>query len=318
MTLGVYMKLVERLILIIGLVYFSCDFAEAAKSNSQKTKKVNLKKSNVKNKANKKPIATKLPPKKINRVPAQIRKPASSFFDGNNESDIKIETKLEPKKQVLNNLLVPQQNVKLNPLPDLGNTKDVRVVEVRKRLALSNAEKNYKEFFINGGSNQGLKEGAWVTVERRVPVHDPFQNAAIGDMYVPVGDLELIKVAQDLSVARLLEIKNPYFRPILEFDAIMLGDKLNLATLRQPQTNKKERFTLQAVDSEYESLKGKKEIASLSVGMDTDLNAATLEPREIGRENTEVNTSAINSIPDSKSKLTTKGSSQKEIITIPQ
>lgn len=308
--LGNTMKLL--FVLIISLI-FTGNTIHAEVKAADKNAKIKKKKS------------TKLPTKK------NIRSPASSSVG-------KTEVKLPvgPTTVVSNpnlqstppaNAVVPEA-----PLPELGNTKDVRVIEVRKRLAMSNSEKNYKEFFINGGSRHGLSEGKWVSVERRVPVHDPFLNSSIGDMYVPVGELELIKVTSDLSVARLLEIKDPYFRPILEFDAIMLGDRLDLSTLRAAGSKKRNRFILQAVDSEYQSLNPNESVANNVVGMDTDLNVAVKEEKPPVATTPTVASVPFDATvlaqaeppkekniePKPKMELNVNGKNKKEIITIPK
>ncbi|MCC6137445.1 MAG: hypothetical protein IT287_02345 [Bdellovibrionaceae bacterium] len=106
------------------------------------------------------------------------------------------------------------------------------VIEVRKNTSLSKKEKVFKNFFINGGQNLGLQAGMHVDVSRRLPVHDPLKNASIGDLRVKVGTLEIIHSEGKISVARLVSYDSMEKRPLLDYEAVMVGDRLDLASLR--------------------------------------------------------------------------------------
>lgn len=109
------------------------------------------------------------------------------------------------------------------------------VIEVKKNIQLSKIEKVYKNFFINGGENLGLKKGHIVDVLRRVPFHDPLKNISVGDIRVKVGELEIIHADGQLSVARQIGLEDPENRPVLDYEAVMVGDRLDLASSRAPK-----------------------------------------------------------------------------------
>lgn len=125
------------------------------------------------------------------------------------------------------------------------------VIEVRKNTNLFKKEKVFKNFFINGGQNLGLKLGMHVDVTRRLPVHDPLKNASIGDLKVKVGTLEIIHSESKISVARLVSYDSMEKRPLLDYEAIMVGDRLDLESLRAAPVVKDE-------DSPAKSLEGEK------------------------------------------------------------
>ena len=110
------------------------------------------------------------------------------------------------------------------------------VIEVKKNIQLSKNDKIFKNFFINGGENLGLKKGYRVDVLRRVPFHDPLKNISVGDIRVKVGELEIIHADRLLSVARQISLENPEDRPVLDYEAVMVGDRLDLASSRAPKT----------------------------------------------------------------------------------
>jgi hypothetical protein len=109
------------------------------------------------------------------------------------------------------------------------------VIEVRKNISLSKNDKVYKNFFINGGENLGLKKGHTVEVLRRVPFHDPLKNISVGDIRVKVGELEIIHSEKNLSVAKLISQESSENRPVLDYEAVMVGDRLDLGTIRAPK-----------------------------------------------------------------------------------
>ncbi len=113
-----------------------------------------------------------------------------------------------------------------------GATEEAVVIEVRKKIKLHDLERTYADYFIRGGSKLGLSEGVLVSVVRRVPVHDPFDNASVGDFHVKVADVEIIHVDDQKAIGRLVEIDRRAARPMLAYDAIMIGDRLDLTTMR--------------------------------------------------------------------------------------
>lgn len=106
------------------------------------------------------------------------------------------------------------------------------IIEVRKKVKLHDMERVYADYFIKGGSDLGLSKGTLVSVSRRLPVHDPFDNKSVGDFYVKVADIEIIHSDSEKSIGRLIEIDRREARPMLTYDAVMIGDRLDLTTMR--------------------------------------------------------------------------------------
>ncbi|MEM7646446.1 MAG: hypothetical protein AAF203_06025 [Pseudomonadota bacterium] len=117
--------------------------------------------------------------------------------------------------------------------------KEAVVIEVRKKVKLHDSERVYADYFIRGGRNLGLAKGVLVSVTRRVPVHDPFENASVGDFKVKVADLEIIHADQKKSIGRLIEIDRREARPMLTYDSVMIGDRLDLDSMRAKVSYKK-------------------------------------------------------------------------------
>jgi hypothetical protein len=112
--------------------------------------------------------------------------------------------------------------------------KEAVVIEVRKTISMSKNDKVYKNFFINGGGNLGLKKGVIVDVLRRLPMHDPLKNISVGDLRIKVGEIEIIHNDDFLSVAKLVSQESPENRPVLDYEAVMVGDRLDLSSIKTP------------------------------------------------------------------------------------
>lgn len=110
--------------------------------------------------------------------------------------------------------------------------KEVTVFDVRRPLAMENGEQPQKDYFLNAGSIDGLKNGMLVNVTRRQALYDPYLNKSPGDLVVSVGVLRIIHVQADMSVARLESLQNGATAPTVEFEAVMAGDKVDLSSAR--------------------------------------------------------------------------------------
>lgn len=125
------------------------------------------------------------------------------------------------------------------------------VFDVRRSLAMEPGEKVFHDFYINAGSASGLKRGAYLSVVREVPVHDPVQNKQQGTLNVQVGYLVVVHVERNLAVARIAGELGTKDRPVLEFEALMIGDKVDLKSqTSQPPKLQKSAADDSAVASE--------------------------------------------------------------------
>ncbi len=106
---------------------------------------------------------------------------------------------------------------------------ELTIFDVRKNLALSDTEKVYRDFYINGGTEAGLTTGMIITVQRRLPLYDNYLNRSAGDLDLKVAKIKVIHVQKGLSVARLHSEYDRSTSPLLEDNFIMVGDRLDLA-----------------------------------------------------------------------------------------
>jgi outer membrane protein OmpA-like peptidoglycan-associated protein len=103
-------------------------------------------------------------------------------------------------------------------------------VEVGTPLENSNPKEPIKDFYINAGSNDGLVESSILDVYRAKIVRDPAtgQDSAIS---IPVGQIKVVKLFEDVTVARILSLTVATETPVLKYPTVMVGDSAQLAKM---------------------------------------------------------------------------------------
>lgn len=107
---------------------------------------------------------------------------------------------------------------------------DLTIFDVRKNLPMSDTDPVYRDFYIDGGSESGLSVGMVLTVQRRMPLYDSYQNRSVGDLMLKVSKIKIIHVQRGLSVARLQSEFTREGSPLLEDPYIMVGDRIDLSS----------------------------------------------------------------------------------------
>jgi hypothetical protein len=104
---------------------------------------------------------------------------------------------------------------------------DVNVVDVRRNIPLADDAPIYKDFYLNGGNSDGLKQNMVVTVFRKLSVRDATGTTTYGDVEIPVGQLKVIMTAGRVAVAREYKLIPRDDQPMLEQTGIMIGDRVD-------------------------------------------------------------------------------------------
>lgn len=125
------------------------------------------------------------------------------------------------------------------------------IFDVRKSLPMEPTDPTYHDFYINAGSEAGFKKGQYVPVARAIPVHDPVQNKQQGILTIPVGKVFVIHVERGMTVARLASELGDDERPTLEYEAIMIGDRVDMKgiTTEAPSSTGKKKKKTAAVEA---------------------------------------------------------------------
>ena len=121
-------------------------------------------------------------------------------------------------------------------------TSAPQIFDVRISLPLEPEDEAYHDFYINAGPEAGLKKGMFVTVVRLVPVHDPIQNKQQATLTVDVARLQVIHVERNITVARLDSEFTDEDRPTLEYESVMIGDRIDPASFTMDAPKKKQKI----------------------------------------------------------------------------
>ena len=120
-----------------------------------------------------------------------------------------------------------------------ARAEEITIFDVRKTLAMSDSEKVFRDFYINAGSEAGLSLGMIITVERRMPLYDNYQNRSAGDLQLKVAKIKIIHVQKGISVARLYSEFTRDNAPLLEDNFIMVGDRLDMNSATSDKDGKR-------------------------------------------------------------------------------
>ncbi|MEK2646679.1 hypothetical protein [Bdellovibrio sp. BCCA] len=105
---------------------------------------------------------------------------------------------------------------------------DPTVVDVRRNITLSEDDTVYKDFYINADASAGLKKNLVVTAVRKINIRDASGASAVGEIFVPVGQLKIIAVYDKVAVAREYALLSRDELPMLEQTGIMTGDRIEV------------------------------------------------------------------------------------------
>ena len=117
------------------------------------------------------------------------------------------------------------------------------IFDVRRSLPLEPDEESFHDFYINVGPEGGFKKGMYITVVRQIPVTDPILNKQQATLTINVAKLHVIHVERGITVARLVYEFTDEERPTLEYESVMIGDKIDPTsfTMEAPSTKKKKK-----------------------------------------------------------------------------
>lgn len=165
---------------------------------------------------------------------------------------------------------------------------DLTIFDVRKTLPMSDDEKTIRDFYINAGSEAGLAAGQVITVQRRMPLYDSYQNRSAGDLELKVAKIKIIHVQKGLAVARLHSEFTRENAPLLEDPFIMVGDRLDLNSATSDSAGKKA--------SNDEPAKMEEPVASHKAEPKILVNAVEIQAGETPKQNPPIPNSIDNPI----------------------
>lgn len=90
-------------------------------------------------------------------------------------------------------------------------------------------EKPKKNFYVNIGSNQGVKTGTILDVFRVISKSNPYDNLKRINYKVKIGELEVLHSDDQAAIGSLKEIKLGNKDPLFEISSFMIGDYVSVS-----------------------------------------------------------------------------------------
>lgn len=102
---------------------------------------------------------------------------------------------------------------------------DIQVIQVKRNIPLSDGDPIYKDYYLSGGTKEGLKVNLVVPVMRWVNLRENNQAQDQSmKLLEPVGWLRVIYTQERLAVARLHNLTEKESLPVMEQPGILVGD----------------------------------------------------------------------------------------------
>lgn len=86
-----------------------------------------------------------------------------------------------------------------------------------------------KDYFVNLGTNQGVRVGTVLEVARKAPSYDLTTEKLYKDLIFPFAQIKIIHAEKDASIARLEKLYSPDKTPVLVPRAVIVGDLVKVS-----------------------------------------------------------------------------------------
>lgn len=107
--------------------------------------------------------------------------------------------------------------------------KDYIIYSIGHELPMgASNEKLRKNFYVNMGANQGLKSGNILDIYRQESHLDPYATKKRYNYRMKIGELKVIHTEEDAAIATLQSFDDSNDRPMVEINAPMIGDQINV------------------------------------------------------------------------------------------
>ena len=94
---------------------------------------------------------------------------------------------------------------------------------------MKTGEQAFKDVYINAGSNNGLRGGAYLEAMRRLPFFDNINSKVVGNAPVKIARLKLIHVGHNFSIARQVKMYDKEITPLSGYESVMVGDFIEVS-----------------------------------------------------------------------------------------
>lgn len=103
------------------------------------------------------------------------------------------------------------------------------VTSLVRDFPMKAGETVYKDYYVNAGTNNGLRKGLVIEASRKLAVNDNINSKLIGDTLIKIARLRLIHVDKSFAIARLVKFYEKESTPVAGYDSVMIGDLIEVA-----------------------------------------------------------------------------------------
>jgi hypothetical protein len=103
------------------------------------------------------------------------------------------------------------------------------ITSVIREVPMKPSDHQYKDFYINAGTNNGLRKGVYLDAIRKIGIYDNINSKMIGDTTVKVARLKVIHTDKNFSIARLVEYYDKQDTPVSGYDSVIVGDLIQVS-----------------------------------------------------------------------------------------
>lgn len=86
-----------------------------------------------------------------------------------------------------------------------------------------------KNFYVNMGANQGIKEGTTLDVFRMISVLDPYESKKRYNHKIKIAELSILHAEESSSIGVLKKTMDSPEDPMFEIGKLMIGDHVNVS-----------------------------------------------------------------------------------------
>ncbi len=112
----------------------------------------------------------------------------------------------------------------------MSMAKDFIIISISQDFPMTNQQKILKKnYFLNVGSQDGVREGTKLDVFRQTILEDPYRTKKSYQYKIKVGQLEVIHSEKESSIAKLHTYNSRLKDIQMEINSFMIGDKVEIS-----------------------------------------------------------------------------------------
>lgn len=118
----------------------------------------------------------------------------------------------------------------LFPLPEKVFSRDHQIYSISEEVPMGDDNEVLKKnYYVNIGKNQGVRQGATLNVFRVISKLNPYENQKRINHRVKIGQIEILHADEEAAIGAFKEINNGPQDPLFEIENFMIGDHVSVS-----------------------------------------------------------------------------------------